>query len=507
MKLVECVPNFSEGRRPEVIEAIRDAIAAVEGVSVLDASSDTSHNRSVITFVVPVEMAVDAAFAGIRVAAERIDLCKHTGEHPRIGATDVVPFIPLEGSTMEDCVALARQLGERVGRELKIPVYLYERAATTPARENLADVRRGEFEGLREELGKNPARNPDFGPSQIHPTCGAIAIGARPFLVAYNVYLGAASNLQIAKSVAKAVRGSSGGFKYVKGLGLEVDGQAQVSMNLVDTEKTPLHTAFDFVKMRAEAEGAQVTWSEIVGLVPERVLFDAAASHLQLRQFTPKQVLERQVRQVTTGGESVSGFIASVASSHPVPGGGSVAAHAGALAAALAQMVAGLTIGKKKYAAVDSEMKDAALKAVSLGNTLAALVKRDAEAYARVSEAYKLPKEPADAATRRAEAVTTALLKAAEVPLETARASVEVAQLAALMAEKGNTNAVTDAGVAALLAQAACKGAAYNVRVNIHALDDKSKGEALAREAERLVKKAGELAERATSAVERALSG
>ena len=507
MKLVECVPNFSEGRRPGVIQAIREAIASVEGASVLDVSSDTSHNRSVITFVAPAETAVDAAFAGIRAAAERIDLCKHTGEHPRIGATDVVPFIPLEGSTMEDCIALARQLGERVGRELKIPVYLYERAATTPARENLADVRRGEFEGLRDELGKNPARNPDFGPSQIHPTCGAIAIGARPFLVAYNVYLGPASNLQIAKNVAKAVRGSSGGFKYVKGLGLEVDGQAQVSMNLVDTEKTPLHTAFDFVKMRAEAEGAQVTWSEIVGLVPERVLFDAAASHLQLRQFTPKQVLERQVREVMSGGESVSGFVASVASSNPVPGGGSVAAHAGALAAALAQMVAGLTIGKKKYAGVDAEMKEAALKAVSLGNTLASLVKRDAEAYSLVSEAYKLPKEPADAAARRSEAVTNALLKAAEVPLETARASVEVAQIAALVAEKGNTNAVTDAGVAALLAQAACKGAAYNVRVNVQALDDKSKGETLAREAERLVKKSGELAERATSAVERALSG
>ena len=506
MKLVECVPNFSEGRRPEVIAAIRDAIAAVEGVSVLDVSSDTSHNRSVITFVAPVATAVDAAFAGIRAAAERIDLCKHTGEHPRIGATDVVPFIPLEGSTMEDCIALARQLGERVGSELKIPVYLYERAATTPERENLADVRRGEFEGLREELGKNPARNPDFGPAHIHSTCGAIAIGARPFLVAYNVYLGPASNLQIAKNVAKAVRGSSGGFKYVKGLGLEVDGQAQVSMNLVDTEKTPLHTAFDFVKMRAETEGAKVTWSEIVGLVPERVLFDAAASHLQLRQFTPKQVLERQVREVTNGGESVSGFVASVASSNPVPGGGSVAAHAGALAAALAQMVAGLTIGKKKYAAVDAEMKEAALKAVSLGNTLTALVKRDAEAYSHVSEAYKLPKEPAEAATRRADAVTTALLKASEVPLETARASVEVAQLAALVAEKGNTNAVTDAGVAALLAQAACKGAAYNVRVNVQALDDKSKGATLAREAELLVKKAGELAERATSAVERALS-
>jgi glutamate formiminotransferase / formiminotetrahydrofolate cyclodeaminase len=506
MKLVECVPNFSEGRRPEVVNAIRDAIAAVDGVSVLDVSSDPSHNRSVITFVAPVEAAVDAAFAGVKAAADRIDLSKHTGEHPRIGATDVVPFIPLEGSTMEDCIALARTLGERVGRELKIPVYLYERAATIPTRENLADVRRGEFEGLRDELGKNPARNPDFGPTKVHPTSGAIAIGARPFLVAYNVYLGPASNLQIAKNIAKAVRGSSGGFKYVKGLGLEVDGQAQVSMNLVDTEKTPLHHAFDFVKMRAEAEGAPVTWSEIVGLVPEKVLFDAAISHLQLKQFTPEQVLERQVREVVSGGESLSGFLASVASSNPVPGGGSVAAHAGALAAALAQMVAGLTIGKKKYAAVDSEMKEAALKAVALGNQLATLVERDAEAYALVSEAYKLPKEPADVAARRSETVTNALLKAAEVPLETARAAVEVAQLAALLAEKGNTNAITDAGVAALLAVAAARGAAYNVRVNVQALEDKSKGQSLAGEAEQLVNKANDLGDQVTRRVERALS-
>jgi glutamate formiminotransferase/formiminotetrahydrofolate cyclodeaminase len=506
MKLVECVPNFSEGRRPEVVAAIRDAIAAVEGASILDVSSDVSHNRTVITFVAPVETAVDAAFAGVRAASERIDLCQHTGEHPRIGATDVVPFIPLEGSTMEDCIALARTLGERVGRDLQIPVYLYERAATTPTRENLADVRRGEFEGLREELGKNPARAPDFGPSRIHPTCGAIAIGARPFLVAYNVYLGPSSNLQIAKNVAKAVRGSSGGFKYVKGLGLEVDGQAQVSMNLVDTEKTPLHTAFDFVKMRSEAEGAQVTWSEIVGLVPEKVLFDAAASHLQLRQFTPAQVLDRKVREAVSGGESVSGFLASVASSNPVPGGGSVAAHAGALAAALAQMVAGLTIGKKKYSSVEPEMKEAALKAVSLGNTLASLVKRDAEAYSLVSEAYKLPKEPAEAAARRAVAVTSALLKAAEVPLETARASVEVAEIAALVAEKGNSNAVTDAGVAALLAEAACKGAAYNVRVNVSALEDRSEGANLVNEAGQLVKKVAELAAKVAARVESTFS-
>ncbi|HJQ55192.1 MAG TPA: glutamate formimidoyltransferase [Gemmatimonadaceae bacterium] len=506
MNLVECVPNFSEGRRPEVVQAIRDAIAAVDGVSVLDVSSDASHNRSVITFIAPVESAVDAAFAGIGTAAKHIDLCKHTGEHPRIGATDVVPFIPLEGSTMEDCIALARSLGERVGRELQIPVYLYERAATTPTRENLADVRRGEFEGLRDELGKNPARNPDFGPAKIHPTCGAIAIGARPFLVAYNIYLGPATNLQIAKNIAKAVRGSSGGFRYVKGLGLEVDGQAQVSMNLVDTEKTPLHHAFDFVKMRAEAEGAQVTWSEIVGLVPERVLFDTAVSHLQLRQFTPAQVLDRQVREAVSGGESLSGFVASVASSNPVPGGGSVAAHAGALAAALAQMVAGLTVGKKKYVAVDAEMKEAALKAAALGNQLAALVKRDAEAYALVSDAYKLPKEPAEAAAHRAEAVTNALLKAAEVPLETARAAVDVAALALLVAEKGNTNAVTDAGVAALLAATSARGAAYNVRVNVQALDDKTKGAPLAREASELAAKAGEIADRAGTVVEKALS-
>jgi glutamate formiminotransferase / formiminotetrahydrofolate cyclodeaminase len=507
MKLVECVPNFSEGRRPEVVAAIRDAIAAVEGASVLDVSSDASHNRSVITFVATVDSAVDAAFAGIRAASERIDLCKHTGEHPRIGATDVVPFIPLEGSTMEDCIALARALGERVGRELKIPVYLYERAATTPARENLADVRRGEFEGLREELGKNPARDPDFGPAKIHPTCGAIAIGARPFLVAYNVYLGPATNLQIAKNIAKAVRGSSGGFRYVKGLGLEVDGQAQVSMNLVDTEKTPLHNVFDFVKVRAEAEGAPVTWSEIVGLAPEKVLFDAAVSHLQLKQFTPAQVLEKKVRELMSGGESLSGFVASVASSNPVPGGGSVAAHAGALAAALAQMVAGLTIGKKKYAAVDAEMKEAALKAVSLGNTLASLVKRDSEAYSLVSEAHKLPKEPADAAARRSEAVTSALLKAAEVPLETARAAVQVAEIAALVAEKGNTNAVTDAGVAALLAEAACKGADYNVRINVAALEDPSMGERLARESNQLVKTVAELAAKVAERVERSLAG
>src|SRR6266542_961173 len=485
MKRVECVPNFSEGRRPEVVAAIRDAIAAVEGVSILDTSSDASHNRSVITFVVPMENAVEAAFAGIRTALEKIDLRTHHGEHPRIGAADVVPFVPLEGTTIDDCIRLARELGARVGKELEIPVYLYERAATRPSRQNLADVRRGQFEGLRGEIGVNAERDPDFGPAHIHPSFGAVAIGARPFLVAYNIYLGSADNLPLAKAIAKSVRGSSGGFPYVKALGLDVDGQAQVSMNLVDTERTPLHVAFDFVKAKAAKAGVEVSWSEIIGLVPERVLFDTAASHLHLTQFTPAQVLERKVREAASGGESVTAFVASVASSAPVPGGGSVAAHAGALAAALAQMVAGLTIGKKKYAAVEDEMRRVANDASALVSKLTALVQRDADAYSAVSAAYKLAKDTDDAIATRQSAINDALMKAAEIPLDTARACRDVARLALTVAERGNTNAISDAGVCALLAEAGCKGASYNVRVNIASLDDSTPGASLSTEVQK----------------------
>ncbi len=506
MKLVECVPNFSEGRRPEIVTKIRDAIAAVKGATILDVSSDESHNRTVVTFVVPVENAVDAAFAGIATARELIDLNQHTGEHPRMGATDVVPFIPLEGTTMEDCIVLARTLGERVGRELQIPVFLYERAASTPARENLADVRRGEFEGIRDEMAAGAAtRKPDFGPSTIHATAGAVAIGARPFLVAYNVYLGPATNLQVAKNVAKAVRGSSGGLRYVKGLGLEVDGQAQVSMNLVDTEKTPLYRAFDMVKMEAEAQGVSPTWSEIVGLVPEKALFETAARHIGLRDFKPEMVLENKVRAAVQGGQSLTGFVGAVAAPVPAPGGGSVAAHAGARGAARAQRVAGLTAGKKKYAAVDAEMRELALQAAGLVNTLSALVAKDAEAYTMVTDAYKLPSEGDDAATKRQAAITDALLGAAEVPLETARACAQVAALAATCATKGNTNAVSDAGVAALLADAACRGAVYNIRINVSSLEDKSRGAGLIEEANQLLAQTRAHVDTATAAVEKAI--
>ena len=503
--LVECVPNFSEGRRPEVIAAIRSAIAGVDGAVILDVSSDPSHNRTVITFVAPIERAVDAAFAGIREARERIDLTTHSGEHPRMGAADVVPFIPLEGATMEDCIALARALGERVGRELEIPVFLYERAATRPDRQNLADVRRGQFEGLRTEIGTNPARVPDYGPNRIHPTFGAVAIGARPLLVAYNVYLGPDTNLDVAKKVAAAVRGSSGGLVNVKGMGIAVDGQAQVSMNLVDTEKTPVHRAFEMVKAEAAAHGVATTWSEIVGLIPERALIEAAVRHLQLAKFTPDQILDRKVREAVAGGQSLDAFVGAVASSAPTPGGGSVAAHAGALGAALTQMVAGLTIGRKKYVAVDAEMREIALKASALRATLGGLVERDARSYTAVSEAYKMPKEPEGAAAARAEAITKALLGASEIPLETARACTAVAELAAMVGVRGNTNAVSDAGVAALLAEAACKGAAYNVRINVAALDDRSLGASLVDEARSLVERASRFAAEAVAAVERAI--
>lgn len=297
-RLVECVPNFSEGRRPEVVAAIARAISSVEGASVLDVSSDYWHNRSVVTFVATPESAAAAALEGIRQAARLVDLRSHEGCHPRLGAADVVPFVPLEGTTMAECVAIARELGERVGRELELPVYLYEHAATRPERRNLADVRRGGFEGLRDLIGRDPARDPDFGPARLHPSAGAVVIGARDFLVAFNIHLGPASNLAVAKAVARAVRESSGGLPAVKALGMVVNGQAQLSMNLVDITLTPVHVAFQRVREEAEARGVTVTWSELVGLMPERAIQDAGADALRLRDFSAARLLEVRLREL-----------------------------------------------------------------------------------------------------------------------------------------------------------------------------------------------------------------
>ncbi len=281
--LVECVPNFSEGRDPVVINAIRDAIAGVPGAHVLDVSSDAWHNRTVITFVAPRDIAAHAAFEGVREATKRIDISAHHGVHPRLGATDVLPFVPLDGTTMHDCIALAHDLGERVARELSIPVYLYERAATRPERVNLAEIRRGGFEQIRDTIATDPSRTPDYGRSAVHATAGAIVIGARPFLVAYNVYLGDRAHMPVAREVAATVRASNGGVEGVKALALEVDGQAQVSMNLVAIDRTSVVHAFNAVRAASIARGVEPAWSEIVGLVPTRCLTAEIAEHVKLR--------------------------------------------------------------------------------------------------------------------------------------------------------------------------------------------------------------------------------
>ena len=292
-KIVECVPNFSEGRRPEVVQQIVDAIAAVDGVKMLDFSSDADHNRSVVTFVAPPETVGDAAFAGIAKAAELIDMTKHTGGHPRMGATDVCPFIPIKGVTMDDCVAIAKKLGQRVGEELGIPVYLYEKAATRPERENLAKVRKGQYEGIRDTIATDPARTPDFGPAKMG-TAGATAIGARQFLIAFNVYLNT-DNVEIAKKIGKAVRHSGGGLRYVKAMGLEVDGKAQVSMNLTDFTGTPIFRVVEMIRREATRYGVGIASTELIGLIPQQALIDAAVWYLQLDGFSPEQVLENRL--------------------------------------------------------------------------------------------------------------------------------------------------------------------------------------------------------------------
>ncbi len=297
MKLVECVPNFSEGRRKEVIDAILDEIKSVEGVKLLDMEMDPDHNRSVITFVGGPEAVKEAAFRAAEKAAELIDMDQHRGEHPRMGATDVIPFVPISDVKMEECVEIAKEVGERIGNDLGIPVYLYEAAATRADRANLADVRRGEYEGLKEEIGKNPDKKPDFGPEKMGKA-GATAVGARMPLVAFNVYLGT-DDIKIAKAIAKAVRHSSGGLRFVKAMGFEIKerGLVQVSMNLTNYKKTPIHRVFEMIKSEASRFGVNVVEGEIVGLVPEDALLDAAKFYLRLNNFKKMQVLEKKMRE------------------------------------------------------------------------------------------------------------------------------------------------------------------------------------------------------------------
>jgi glutamate formiminotransferase len=293
--LVECVPNFSEGRRPEVLDAIAGALRAHPAVRLLDIESDADHNRSVFTLVAPPDAMAPAMFDAIRTAAAHINLDTHRGAHPRLGATDVVPFVPLRDVTMDECVVLARTLGARVGDELGIPVYLYEHAATRPDRANLADVRRGEYEGLKGDIAANPTRTPDFGPARVGPA-GATIIGARPFLIAYNVYL-TTSDVEIAKKIARSIRHANGGLRYVKALGLLVGGKAQVSMNLTDFRQTPIHRAVELIRTEAARYGVGIQSGELIGMLPQQALLDAAAWYLQIDNFEPRMVLENRLME------------------------------------------------------------------------------------------------------------------------------------------------------------------------------------------------------------------
>jgi len=474
--LVECVPNFSEGRDAATLEALRSAITRVPGVRLLDVQADPAHNRSVYTFVAPPDTAVEAALSAIRVATERIDMTKHRGEHPRMGATDVVPFVPVRDTTMDDCVVLARRLGERAAAELSIPIYLYARAATRPERERLPDVRKGEFEGLKERIGKDPAADPDFGPKHIHPTAGATAVGARPFLVAFNIYLDS-PDVSIAKDIAKKIRTSSGGLPAVQASGFEVAGKAQVSMNLLDIDTTSPATVFTIVEEAARGRGVAVLKSEVVGLVPERALLGAAAAFLKLPDAA-EHILEAKIRAVE--GPTLDGWIDGLAGGAPVPGGGSAAALAGALAAALVAMVARLTIGRKAYAGAEPRMRQVLAETEALRGQLRRLVDDDAAAYAKVGAAYKLAKDD----PRRRRAVDASLVGAAEVPLVVARGANRLIALAREVEAIGNRNASSDARVGAALARAALEGAVENVRVNVAALSEAGLGASLVKEAE-----------------------
>lgn len=491
-QIVECVPNFSDGRRPEVYNAIADAVRGTPGAHVLSVSPDADHNRTVITFVGPPAAVEEAAFRAIAKAAELINLDNHQGEHPRIGATDVCPFVPVQDVTLADCVAMARRLGQRVGAELGIAVYLYEAAATRPDREKLAGIRKGEYEQWKAEVATNPDRLPDFGPAEPK-SWGATVIGARPFLIAYNIYLNT-DNVDIANKIARAVRYISGGFRYVQGLGFLVEGQAQVSMNLTNFEKTPIYRVQEAVRREAARYGLTITKAELVGLTPQQALLDAAQWYLQLDELPPEQILERQLAQAEAADNARAplAFIEAVADKTPTPGGGSVAALAGALAAALTQMMAGLTVGRKKYADVTEEAGQVLDEAGALRAKLTAAIAEDAAAFEAVMAAYR--RKDGDEAARVA-AIEQAMMGAGESPLRVARLSRDVARLAQRIVAVGNVNAVTDGASAGIMAHAAVQAASLNVKINAQSLQNQELAGAWVAEVNALLTETRDLAD------------
>lgn len=471
--LVECVPNFSEGRDKAKVDAILE-VMKMDGVYLLDREMDADHNRCVITLVGEREPIQEAVLRGIGKAAELIDLTKHQGAHPRMGATDVVPFIPIEGVTIEDCVQMARQVGAEIWKRYKIPVYLYEAAAQRPERTNLENIRRGQFEGIRDDIATNPARMPDFGDPRVHPTAGATVVGARKFLVAYNVYLNT-PDVEIAKKVGKAVRFSNGGLRFVKGMGIPVRGLAQVSMNLTDTDQTPIARVYEYVKREAARYGVMPLSSEIVGLIPKKALEDAAEWFLQIENFDSSLILENRLAAVMGGKMAVGGlragvepFIEQLAAPTAAPGGGSASAAAGAMAAGLAAMVAGMSRGKKAYVQYEQQHSEALARLSALREELKAAIDLDSEAYKGVVAAFKAARENPSAQ----EQVNAATRNATLVPLGVAEKSKEVAGIVETLKPITNPKMASDLTVAASLARTAIEGALANVEINLEGFDD-----------------------------------
>ena len=476
MKWFECVPNFSEGRDAGVIEAIAASARAVPGVHVLDVESNADHHRCVISLAGEGPALAAAILAMARVAVARIDLTRHRGEHPRIGALDVVPFVPLGEATMEDAVALAGEVGARLARELELPVFLYGEAARRPERRDLARVREGEFEGLSQVIGADPKRAPDFGPARLHPTAGAVAVGARPVLIAYNAYL-ATADVAVAKKVARAVRARDGGLAEVKALGFEIKerARAQVSMNLTDYRRTPIHRALELVRREAARYGVAVEESEIVGLVPEEALLDSAEYYLQLNRFDRHALLERRLTPPATGADpslaaaTVAGFLGRLAARTPTPGGGSASALAGALGAALVEMVVRFSQPADSPVAELTALLDGAGAA---RGRLTRLIDADAESFEAVRAARRRRKEsPADPEAERA--VVAALRVSAEVPLESARVAHELRQRLAESRPRLKAALASDATTADALLAAAVAGALANARINLEALAER----------------------------------
>ncbi|HEU5410028.1 MAG TPA: glutamate formimidoyltransferase [Candidatus Acidoferrales bacterium] len=484
-RLIECVPNFSEGRDAAKIDALVAAMQSVEGVYVLDRESDADHNRCVITLAGEPEPVAEAALRGVGKALELIDLTKHSGAHPRLGATDVVPFIPVDGVSIEDCVALAKKTGAEIWNRYKIPVYFYEAAAARPERVNLENVRKGQFEGVREEVLTNPQRSPDIGEARLHPTAGAVIVGARKFLIAYNINLNT-PDVSVANKIARAIRFSSGGLRYVKSMGVDLKARkvAQVSINMTDYEQTPLHRVFEMVRSEAARYGASIIGSEIVGLVPKRAIEMTADFYLKFENFSPAQVFENRLAAALTGVPLESGpgklaalarpFLDAVAEPTATPGGGSVSAFAAALAASLAQMVAGLSRKKKSQAAYVDQLSAAVAEMRAAAAELSAAIDKDAASYDAVLAAFKLPKDTPEDARHREEAIQKATRGAAEVPMSVARKAVEIYERLGQLEAISSASMLSDLRVARLMAAAGARGALANVAINLDSITDAS---------------------------------